>query len=307
MAPGERHGGHPTLVPQVGGAGMAVDVTRLSAIIVATVLLGALCVACGPSDPSPLNVLTESDLEYLMDASEQLDVLYPEEPGPWPLVIVAHGGYQTRGDYAPLAEAIASEGAVVFNVDWLDRFPFASGINQLGCAIRFARAVAADFGGNPDRVVIFGHSRGAFAAIGVSLTGGLSSAGCSVASGSSLPDGFVGYEGPYDMVEQYYEGTGMDYRPMQQEDPDLWHALNPYSGLGQNPDLALRLIHGGDEADDNSFPSLGLSTEFHRALTSAGYDSDLTVVDGALHGSVWRVGEEAFITAVRAVMDLAGE
>jgi hypothetical protein len=117
----------------------------------------------------------------------------------------------------------------------------------------------------------------------------------------------VGYEGPYDMVEQYYEGTGMDYRPMQHEDPVLWHALNPYSGLGQNPDLALRLIHGGDEADDNSFPSLGLSTEFHRALTSAGYDSDLTVVDGALHGSVWRVGEEAFITAVRAVMDLAGE
>jgi acetyl esterase/lipase len=255
---------------------------------------------------STVTPIVASDVEYLIDGSEQLDVIHPAEPGSWPVVIVAHGGHQVRSEFADMAEAIASEGAVVFNVGWLDRFPFATAVGQVACAVRHARATAADYGGDPARVVLIGHSIGAFVSVNVALTGDDYSEGCVVTEGSALPDALVAYEGPYDFVVNYKEGTGLDFRPLQEEDPDLWHALNPYSNLGRNPDLVVRLIHGDSEDDSPVFPSVGTSVEFRQALAEAGYDVEFTLVEGAHHGSVFRPGEDAFTVAVEQVMELAG-
>lgn len=41
----------------------------------------------------------------------------------WPVVIVAHGMDQSRSRFEPLAKAIASEGAVVYNIDVAFSFP----------------------------------------------------------------------------------------------------------------------------------------------------------------------------------------
>jgi acetyl esterase/lipase len=274
---------------------------------------------CGSSAAEPSSTVTTaattsvatvtlavtSDVEYLADGTEQLDVIHPREPGSWPVVVVAHGVHQSRSDFSALAEAIASEGAVVFNVDYTDSFPFLMSMEQVACAVRFARTTAPDYGGDTTRVVLFGHSLGGYVGLNVALQGDDLAEGCVVPQGSALPDAFVGYEGIYDMVEDYHEGTGLDFRPFEEDDPDLWHALNPYSGLGRHPGLVVRLIHGGYDGDDNPHPAIAATTVMHQAMVDAGYDAESTVVEGALHGSVWRPGEEAFAIAVQQVMELA--
>ena len=72
-----------------------------------------------------------------------------------------------------------------------------------------------------------------------------------------------------------------------------------------NPDLVVRLIHGSSEADSPAFPSVGVSVEFREALVEAGYDAEFTLVEGALHGSVFRPGEDAFAVTVEQVIELA--
>jgi acetyl esterase/lipase len=262
--------------------------------------------AAAPSDTSTRTIapIQVSDVDFLADGSQQLDVFHPEDSGPWPVVVVVHGHNQERAHFTDLAEAIASQGAVAFNVDYLDRFPFVTAVDQVACAVRFARATGPRYGGAPDRVVLVAHSIGAFISMNVALTGDDHATGCAASEGSALPEAFVGYEGPYDLAERYHEGSGLDYRPLQADDPDLWHAINPYSRLGRHPDLVVRLIHGDWEADDRVYPTVADSIAFRDLLVGAGYDAELTVVEGALHGSVHRKGEAAFEIALRDVLEL---
>ena len=267
---------------------------------------GSTTASSAPTSPGALATIRVADVDFLTDRSEQLDVFHPQDDGPWPVVVVVHGGRQVRSEFTDLAEAMASSGAVVFNVDYLDRFPFVTAVEQVACAVRFARSSAPRFGGTPDRVVVFAHSIGAFIALNVALGGDEPRAGCVSGEGSPLPDAFVGYEGPYDLVERYHEGSGFDYRTMKEDEPDLWHSMNPYSGLGRHPDLIVRLIHGGYAADDRVFGPVAEAEAFRDVLIEAGYDAELIVVEGALHGSVYRKGEDAFATALRTVTELTG-
>ena len=97
-----------------------------------------------------------------------LDVLAPETPGNYPVVVVFHGGGWVGGnpdDMAPpLAEAIAEAGAVVFNAPY--RLALRGGgypmtFEDAACAVRFARYFASGFGGDPGFVTVVGYSAGA--------------------------------------------------------------------------------------------------------------------------------------------------
>ena len=93
--------------------------------------------------------------------------------------------------------------------------------------------------------------------------------------------------------------------PLREEDPKLWEAINPYSHIGGNRDLRIRLIHGVnvDELSYEVVPEV--SVEFHHALIEAGYDVDLTVVDGADHNDLPRSTSEVFEVTVQHVLQVA--
>ena len=231
-----------------------------------------------------------------------LDVYAPSAPGPWPVVLVVHGISQSRSEFKPLAEAIASEGATVFNVGVPTSPPFLETIGHLACAVRFARATAADHGGDPGRITVVGNSLGAATGAVVALAGDEFEGDCVVNEVSAVPDALVGYEGPYDYATHDYQAVNLI--PLRDEDPELWQAVNPYAHIGGNTDLVVRLIHGEDVDDIWYEVKPVASREFHQALADAGYDVELTLIEGATHVDL-RPGTEAFEVTIEQVLETA--
>jgi hypothetical protein len=125
---------------------------------------------------------------------------------------------------------------------------------------------------------------------------------CVVDQGSALPDALVGYEGPYDYATHDYQAVNLI--PLQEDDPELWYAINPYSHIGGNSGLVVRLIHGVDVDDIWWEVPTDTSVAFHQALLDAGYDAELTLLDGATHVDL-HPGTEAFDVTVEQVMEVA--
>jgi predicted esterase len=220
----------------------------------------------------------------------KLDVYAPTQPGPWPVVVFAHGLGSRKSSYAMLSRDIAGQGTVVFTIDWPTRYPtyaikdngrgLREVLETLACAVRFARATAPEFGGDPGSTMILaGYSLGgigAQAALVGDEVDGLWEEFAAVRGGpppqidcmvSGVPadvDAYVGISGLYVGHEDKY---GREW--LQGEDPELWETF--FASLGSNPDLKFRLIHGEDDA---TFP-FEESAEFAAALEAAGYDVEL--------------------------------
>lgn len=255
--------------------------------------------------PTPTTGGTTSVVYAYFDSFPmRLDVHVPSQQGPWPVVVVVHGFGQSRPWFEPLARAIASQGAVVFNTDVAFGVPFLPGIEHLACAIRFARATAPDYDGDPNRITVVGNSAGAASGMVVGLAGDDFEGDCVVSDVSALPDALAVYEGPYEFATTNY-GDVVDHTYLQQEDPELLEAINPYSHIGRNPDLQVRLIHGDDV--DNIWYEVPPeeSIESHQALADAGYDVELIVVEGDSHTALTSPNSGVFALTVEQVMELA--
>jgi fermentation-respiration switch protein FrsA (DUF1100 family) len=63
---------------------------------------------------------------------------------------------------------------------------------------------------------------------------------------------------------------------LQERDPDLWEIVSPFSHLGRNLELPIRLLHG--ERDTTASPES--SQRFNDVLLEAGYDSRVILFDG---------------------------
>ncbi len=84
-------------------------------------------------------------------------------------------------------------------------------------------------------------------------------------------------------------------------------AINPYSYIGGDPDLKVRLIHGIDNDDTVFDVPPEVTTQFHETLTDAGYDVDLTVIEGGSHFDITVPHSETFKVIVEQVMNLASD
>jgi acetyl esterase/lipase len=231
----------------------------------------------------------------------KLDVTAPDEPGTWPIVVFTRGVGSGKENYVTYNRAIAERGAVVFTMDWPTRYPtyaindngkgFREILETLACAIRFARARASDFGGDPERIILVGYSLGGGAGAQVALLGDEADrlwkefaslrggpppqVDCAVSGFSAHVDAFVGIAGTYGTFVGTNGWYGREW--LQAEDPELWEMF--YSSLGQNQDLIIRLIHG---EGDQEIPFEN-SAEFAALLAEAGYDVVLTPFDSELH------------------------
>ncbi len=257
------------------------------------------------AEGNALNIEITSGIAYakVSIVSSVLDVYVPGEAGPWPVVVVAHGVMESRTNYANLAESIASQGAVVYNIDWWSTPPWNTGIECIACAVRFARATAADYGGDPTRITLVGSSAGAATGAVVALAGDDFGGNCVATDASALPNALVAWEGPYDFATTVY--NVYDHPSLKDTDPELWKAINPYSHIGQNPELQVRLVYGNDV--DTSWWDLApqVSIDFHQALADAGYDVELVVVEGADHTDLTTSTSDALAVLVEQVMEVA--
>ena len=290
--------------------------------IIVSILLLASVGACGDGDAADeatttapaadaeaasgaIETTREAGIDYTGTGSfNRMDVWSPTASGDWPAVIIIHGvADQSMSGFQPLAQAIASEGAVVYNIDVDSTIPWITAIQQVACAVRFAHAHGDDYGGGPSEVVLLGNSTGAAVASVVALGEGEFSGPCAVSEGSAEVDAFIGYEGDYDYLRtaDYFLA---DHRYLEEEDPELFEAMDPYAHVGQNTDLTVRLLHGQDEDEMWYEIAPDVSEAFCTELEEAGYQVEMAVLEGADHKDLMDASSAAFTAAVQTTLEV---
>ncbi len=114
------------------------------------------------------------DIEYGRAGNKALllDVSVPDGDGPFPVAIIIHGGGWSSGskqrdsnlgrDISPLFAPLTRGNFTWFSIDYrlapTNRWP--AGLEDVQTAIRWVKAHAAEFKGDPRRIALIGHSAG---------------------------------------------------------------------------------------------------------------------------------------------------
>jgi acetyl esterase/lipase len=181
---------------------ISVIMTLVMSIIVLSTLVG-----CSPLDV--LNAVTPSDqqrriadIPYGTKPRQQLDVYIPDDrQNNRDVVVFYYGGSWRNGEkeqYRFVADALTENGVVVVipdfrlypQADWKEMLADAAAANQ------WAIENIKQYGGNPQRVFLQGHSSGAHMAAMVALDDKLRQRAGSV----TTPCGLIGLAGPYDFL-----------------------------------------------------------------------------------------------------------
>ncbi len=213
----------------------------------------------------------------------EAEVTVPPGNGPFPAVVLAHGGGWVAGGpllMRPLSEHLNRAGFMTVNSRYqlatLDRAGFPDAVEDVACAVRYAAAHPESDG----TVAVIGHSAGAHLGALVALTGDDYVGDCPV-DGSAIPDRFVGLAGPYDisrlglvMLVFFGEGPNLD--------PEAWENGNPQLQTDENPGLNSLIMYG----DQDGIVDDVFAIDFHNALLDSGSESVLELVEGAQHNDM---------------------
>jgi acetyl esterase/lipase len=183
-----------------------------------------------------------SDVSYGDDARQKLDVYAPRRRDRRPVVIFFYGGTWSTGkksDYAFVGAALAERGyvTVIPNYRLYPEIKFPTFVEDGARAVAWVQQHANDFGGDPDRLVLMGHSAGAHIAALLALNPGyLAAAGVRPRSIA----GFIGLSGPYALVpdtDTLHDIFGAPYSPSD------WQPVH-FADRTAPPTL---LLHGADD------------------------------------------------------------
>ena len=171
-------------------------------------MLPALLTACSGVDLLNATVPTDTyrrtqDLAYGPDARQRLDVYQPAAITQHaPMVVFFYGGSWSSGeraDYRFVGEALASSGIVAVVADYRlsPAFRYPAFVQDGAGALRWAFDHAADYGADPARIFVMGHSAGAYNAAMLALDARwLAAVGLTPARLA----GWIGLAGPYDFL-----------------------------------------------------------------------------------------------------------
>jgi dienelactone hydrolase len=313
---------------------------RVATLVAIHALLILVLVACGGAGPAgtPIPAATTpapafvpptpaytvevtKDVDYLRllepgAAVQKVDIYAPTQVEPWPVVVLVPGVFQCKESaaYTSLAEELAGRGVVVFVPERRSQsatiiesahdngIEFREVSESCACAVRFARERAADFGGDPGRITVFGHGGTGLetALIGddlgplwdefAALHGGPPpQTECLAAGTTARVDAYVTYAGDFHI-----------YEVLKDSDPGLWELTSPHALIGRNPSLPINIVRGeGDAAT-----LLDRAVELHRALVDAGYDATLTMLGTAGTTIPWSGPDREAL--IQVILEAAG-
>lgn len=180
--------------------------------------LAPLAAACTPS-LGAFNALAPRDdgvrvvardVAYGDGPRRKLDVYAPSSAqGPMPVIVFLYGGSWNSGrkeDYAFAGAAFASRGFVTVVPDYrlVPDVRFPGFIEDCAAAVRWVADHVGEYGGDGSRIVIVGHSAGAYNGVMLALDPTyLQAAGVEV----SRISGVVGIAGPYDFLPLDVDAT----------------------------------------------------------------------------------------------------
>ena len=209
-----------------------------------------------------------------------VDVFAPADPGPYPVLVTVHGGGWVGGspDYmAPLADALAQQGVVVFNITYhtmQDGGRFPGMVEDVACGVAYARSHAAEYTTTPDRVFVAGHSSGAHLSALVAFAPEVFSC---PDGGSAAPDGLIGLAGPYDTDRIAILATL--FGATIEEAPETWAAGNPLGYVESAPAIPILLIHG----DADTTVPVSFTEQLDDALDAAGANVTFEILPEGTH------------------------
>ncbi len=195
--------------------------SRLSMPVVAALLFltlgpptcsGVLAQASkGPAIPE--GVIFKTGIEYTNpdDQHLQLNLALPKNgAGPFPAIVCIHGGgfrAGTRESYDNLCLRLAEHGYVAMTVTYrlAPKYPFPAAIHDVKAAVRWARANAAKYRIDPDRIGVTGGSAGGHLAQFLAVTADVKEFedDGGNASQSSRVACVVNFYGPSDFTKSY--------------------------------------------------------------------------------------------------------
>lgn len=265
------------------------------------------------------------DLAYAsLSPTQKLDLYLPEGDGPFPLVILVHGGGFMMGDKADAmgkagVDQLLAAGYAVASINYrLSSEALAPAqIQDLKTAVRFLRANAAQYRLNPDKFGAWGGSAGGslVALLGTSCgVAALEGAELGYADQSSCVQAVVDHYGPTDFLQMdaQFAGTSCPAThdaadspesllvgaPIQRV-PEAVQAVNPITYVSAD-DAAFLIQHG--TADCNVPPQQ--SQLLYNALVSAVGSEKVTLMflEGAGHGTA-EFWETANVELILAFLD----
>lgn len=218
--------------------------------------------------------LVASGISYGPDPRQKLDVYAPQDARGAPVVVFFYGGSWNSGervDYGFLGTALAAQGFITVLPDYRlvpdARFP--AFVEDGAAATAWAQREISSFGGDGQRVVVSGHSAGAYIASMVALAPSY----LEKAGSRTQPRGFAGLAGPYDFMPFQYrsiiDAFGSWPRPVETQ---------PVAFVRPGVPPAL-LLQG---SDDTTVPPRHAKTLAER-LKAAGNDVELQIYDGVDH------------------------
>lgn len=266
----------------------------LAAALLALIATGCQSVGFGIANagvPAPA-----ASVVYDRQRNLSLDIYRPAAPAnsPAPVVVFIYGGSWRsgeRGQYRFVGQRLAQSGVLAIVADYrtFPRAVFPGFVEDAAGAVAWARAHAAEHGGDPQRLYVAGHSAGALIAALIGVD-----ARYLAPHGMTPRDlaGVIGLSGPYDFEIAGYEDV---FGPEAQ-----WPQAQPIHFVdGDEPPFLL--VHGtGDqvvEAKD--------SQEMAGKLRNAGVRAELLWLPDAGHlaplVAMYRRGSHpALLDAIRA-------
>jgi triacylglycerol lipase len=234
-----------------------------------------------PKEPYT-GVTVMRDVAYGDDAKQKLDVFTPQGGARLPVVIFVHGGGFQGGDkkgVGPLNDNVMlwlNQNKIVgVNINYR-LFPAATypmEEQDVGAAVRWVKANIAKHGGDPNRVILFGHSSGGSLVANYVGTPEIHGAGGPGVKGAillSAPMDMRTYPGPF----KYYG-----------EDPANFATRSPITALLRTK-LPLLMGHGDDD-----LPQIPPQEEAARkALCAAGKCPEFVITGGNHMSEVMAIG-----------------
>jgi acetyl esterase/lipase len=248
---------------------------------------GGLLAACSPL--SALNTLSPrdpanrkgGDIAFGPLPRQKLDIYVPKRPagaGPAPVLVFFYGGSWNSGrrqDYAFAGRALASRGFVTIVPDYrlYPEVRYPEFLRDGASAIRWARDHAAEYGGDPTRIVLAGHSAGAYNAAMLALDPEFVTA---AGVDPGVIKAFAGLSGPYYFLpldDPATIATFGGYPDLPATQPSKYVTASSPAGF---------FGHGGADTLVRPSNSEGLG----RKLDRAGVPQEVKIYPGLSHADV---------------------